>query len=574
MFRKRMIPASVSIPAIFLLVGGIWVFFSDTILAQLVQDKAALTRLSIVKGWLFILLTSVMLFLLISRAMKEVSRSRDFYLKVFEDFPSPIWRAGTDGECDYFNKTWLTFTGRTLEQELGEGWAEGVHPEDLDHCLKTYQDAFASRDPFVMEYRLRSHDGEYRWITDSGRPFHDLNDRFAGYIGSCHDVTAHKQAEQSLSESEKRFRELTENTSDWIWEVDRTMRYIYVSPKITELLGYAPADALGKTPFDFMAPDESARLHPALDELAKNPRPFSAFENVNLHRDGSRIVLETSAVPVYDAEGSFSGFRGIDRDISARREAEEKITLLHDELARKAAELEEANRELESFSHTVSHDLRTPLTNISLSCQAIREVCGGNMGNQCRDLMLCICDATDRMDKIITSLLNLSHISRHELNMETVDLSEMARVIAAELQLNQLDRRATFTIADGVTADGDANLLHVVMANLLGNAWKYTAKKESAIIEFGVTETGGTRTYFVRDNGTGFDMSQSDKLFDAFQRLHSADEYEGHGIGLTTVKRVVQRHGGRVWAEGEVGKGATFYFTLAPEQQLSDSTAV
>ncbi|RII25624.1 MAG: hypothetical protein CXR31_13700 [Geobacter sp.] len=571
MFRKRTIPASVSISAIFLLVGGAWIFFSDTIVAQLVQDKAALTRLSIVKGWLFILLTSVMLFLLINRAMKEVSRSRDFYLKVFEDFPSPIWRAGTDGECDYFNKTWLAFTGRTLEQELGRGWVEGVHPEDLDRCLKTYRDAFASRDPFVMEYRLRRFDGEYRWITDSGRPFRDLNDRFAGYIGSCHDVTAHKQAEQALSQSERRFRELTENTSDWIWEVDDTMRYVYVSPKITDLLGYAPADVLGKTPFDLMPPDEAGRLQPAFDEFVKDPRPIAALENVNVRRDGSLVVLETSGVPVYDTEGRFSGFRGIDRDISARKEAEEKINALNTVLARQAAELEVANRELEAFSHTVSHDLRTPLTNISLSCQVMMDACGAKLGEQCRNLMHGIIDATDRMDKLITCLLNFSHISRSELNVESIDLSEMARVIAAELHLNQPNRRATFAIADGVTACGDANLLHVVMANLLGNAWKYTAKKKSAIIEFGVTETGRARIYFVRDNGAGFDMSQSARLFDAFQRLHSAEEYGGHGIGLTTVKRIVQRHGGRVWAEGEVGKGATFYFTLAPEQQLSDS---
>jgi PAS domain S-box-containing protein len=568
MFRKRVIPASFRISILYLLIGGAWVFFSDKILGVQAEDKTTVIHFSIAKGWLFVSVTAAMLFVLISRSMKEISQSRDFYLKVFEDFPSPIWRAGTDGKCDYFNNTWLAFTGRTREQELGEGWAEGVHPEDLDSCLKTYREAFASRDPFVMEYRLRRHDGEYRWITDSGRPFRDLNDRFAGFIGSCHDVTEHRQAEQALSQSERRFRELTENTSDWIWEVDRTMRYVYVSPKITDLLGYAPADVLGKTPFDLMPPDEVARLQPAFDVLVGNPRPFSAFENVNVRNDGSLVVLETSGIPLYDAEGVFSGFRGIDRDVTARKAAEEKINALNTALARQAAELEMANRELEAFSHTVSHDLRTPLTNISLSCQVMMDLCGARLGEQCRNLMHGISDATERMDRLITSLLNFSRISRSELNVETVDLSETARVIAAELRLNQPDRRATFIIADGVKAAGDANLLHVVMANLLGNAWKYTRNRETAVIEFGVTEVEEGRTYFVRDNGAGFDMGQSAKLFDAFQRLHGAKEYEGHGIGLTTVKRIVQRHGGRVWAEGEVEKGATFYFTLATERQL------
>ncbi|MBT0653423.1 sensor histidine kinase [Geomobilimonas luticola] len=567
MFRKRVIPASFRISILYLLIGGAWVFFSDKILAVQAEDRAAIIQFSIAKGLLFVSATAAMLFVLISRSMKEISQSRDFYLKVFEEFPALIWRAGTDGACDYLNKTWLAFTGRTREQELGYGWAEGVHPEDLGNCLNAYREAFDSRNPFVLEYRLRRHDGEYRWILDSGRPYYDQHDKFAGYIGSCYDMTEHKRTEQALAQSERRFRDLTENTSDWIWEVGRTLRYVYVSPKITDLLGHAPADVLGKTPFDLMPPDEAARLRPAFDEFMKDPRPFAALENVNVRRDGSLVVLETSGIPLYDAEGQFSGFRGIDRDISARKAAEERINTLNAELAAKAAELEVANRELEAFAHTVSHDLRTPLTNITLSCQVMREICKEKNGDQCNELIQGICNAAERMDRLITSLLNFARISRSPLNVQPVDLSEMARVIAAELQLNQPDRRVTFIIAEGITARGDGNLLHIVLTNLLGNAWKYTRNRETAVIEFGMTEIEGKQAYFVRDNGAGFDMNQADKLFGAFQRLHSAKEYEGYGIGLATVKRIVQRHGGSVWAAGEVEKGATFYFTLAPEWQ-------
>lgn len=573
MFRKRVIPASFRISILYLLLGGAWVFFSDKILAVQAEDRAAIIQFSIAKGLLFVSATAAMLFVLISRSMKEISQSRDFYLKVFEEFPSLIWRAGTDGACDYLNKTWLAFTGRTREQELGYGWAEGVHPEDLGNCLNAYREAFDSRNPFVLEYRLRRHDGEYRWILDSGRPYYDQHDKFAGYIGSCYDMTEHKQAEKALAQSERRFRDLTENTSDWIWEVDRTLRYVYVSPKITDLLGHAPADVLGKSPFDLMPPDEAARLRPAFDELAGDPRPFAALENVNVRRDGSLVVLETSGIPLYDAEGQFSGFRGIDRDISARKAAEERINTLNTELAAKAAELEVANRELEAFAHTVSHDLRTPLTNITLSCQVMREICKEKNGDQCNELIQGICNAAERMDRLITSLLNFARISRSPLNVQPVDLSETARVIAAELQLNQPVRRATFVIAEGITARGDGNLLHIVLTNLLGNAWKYTRNRETAVIEFGMTEIEGKQAYFVRDNGAGFDMNQADKLFGAFQRLHSAKEYEGYGIGLATVKRIVQRHGGSVWAVGEVEKGATFYFTLAPEPQGEASSS-
>ena len=189
---------SFKISIIYLIVGILWIFFSDEVVALIVQDKTIITRLSIVKGWLFIAVTAVMLYWLITRYVGEIKRSHDFYLKIFEDFPTLIWRAGTDAQCDYFNNTWLSFTGRTLAQEMGAGWAEGVHPDDLDRCLNTFLDAFHARQPFTMEYRLRRHDGEFRWISDYGRPIFDLDHEFAGYVGSCHDITERKEVEKRL----------------------------------------------------------------------------------------------------------------------------------------------------------------------------------------------------------------------------------------------------------------------------------------------------------------------------------------------------------------------------------------
>jgi PAS domain S-box-containing protein len=452
MFPNSMTLNALKIAVIYALVAGAWILFTDEILTLQVHDQETLTYLSMAKGWFFVLITAGMLFLLVKRALTEICRSRDYYLKILEDFPALIWRAGTDAKCDYFNRTWLAFAGRALEQELGDGWVEGVHPDDREKCLTTYRDAFASRKPFVQEYRMQRHDGEYRWLIDHARPLYDQRGTFAGFIGSCHDVTERKQAEEGLSLSERRFRELNE------------------------------------------------------------------------------------------------------------------------ELAHQTAALEEANQELEAFCHTASHDLRTPLTGISLSCQVIMELCGGTISKECKSAMHGIIDSVEWMDQLITSLLSLSGISRSELMLETVDLSEMAHVIVAELRLSQPDRRATFTAASGITAYGDANLLRVVMSNLISNAWKYAGKMTTTVIEFGVTEHAGDRTYFVRDNGVGFDMGQADRLFAAFQRLHGSKEYEGHGIGLATVQRIVQRHGGRAWAEGEEGRGATFYFTLSPEPQPAASS--
>jgi len=562
MFQSKIINNALSISIIYLLVSSGWIFYSDSLLVALVQDKEVLAHLSIVKGWLFVLVTAALLYLLINRSLNKIRLSRDYHLKIFEDFPSLIWRAGTDGRCDYFNKTWLSFTGRNMEEEVGDGWAKGVHPHDLDRCLNDYRESFDARKPFLLEYRLRRYDGEYRWLRDYGRPIYGLDGSFSGYIGSCYDVTEQKEAEADLFLSEQRFRELTENTSDWIWEVDRQVRYVYASPKVSEILGYGPSDLLGKTPFDFMSNADAKRLRNEFKEIEKNPRPFKGLVNENLHRNGSLVVLETSGVPIYDDEGRFSGFRGVDRDITSRKEAEERIKALNTELVERAEALEDANAELEAFAHTVSHDLRAPLTNISLSSQVMLDLYGAQIPSESKDIMQTICDATERMDELISALLNFSLASRSELKWETVDLSAMAFEVISELRMVEPDRKVDFSGREGVTALGDGKLLRVVMVNLFSNAWKYTAETDGASIEFGMTEEEEERTYFVRDNGIGFDMNEVDQLFRAFKRLDGGTHFKGHGVGLATVQRIVQRHGGRTRAEGRAGEGATFYFTL------------
>ncbi len=194
--NARVITAKIS--GSYLIVGCLWILFSDMIVTAIVRDASMIARLSIFKGLAFVVVTSLILHWMVSHYIDEISRSRDFYLKIFEDFPALIWRAGTDAKCNYFNKTWLKFSGRTMEQELGDGWTEGVHPEDFDRCLNIYLDSFKNRMPFVMEYRLRRADGEYRWIIDHGMPFYDLRGQFSGYIGSCYDISERKAVERRL----------------------------------------------------------------------------------------------------------------------------------------------------------------------------------------------------------------------------------------------------------------------------------------------------------------------------------------------------------------------------------------
>jgi signal transduction histidine kinase len=231
-------------------------------------------------------------------------------------------------------------------------------------------------------------------------------------------------------------------------------------------------------------------------------------------------------------------------------------------LRRNAAELLAANQELDAFAYSVSHDLRAPLRSIDGFSQVLLEDYTAVLDDAGQDSLQRVRAASQRMATLIDDLLKLARVTRAEMRTEVVDLSDLAREIGAELQQMVPDRRVEFVIASGLETQGDSRLLRVALENLLRNCWKYTARQPEPRVEFGLSETNGGRAFMVRDNGAGFDMKYADKLFGVFQRLHSAAEFEGTGVGLATVRRIITRHGGRVWAEGAVDRGATFYFTL------------
>jgi light-regulated signal transduction histidine kinase (bacteriophytochrome) len=235
---------------------------------------------------------------------------------------------------------------------------------------------------------------------------------------------------------------------------------------------------------------------------------------------------------------------------------------LEQRVGERTAELESANRELEAFSYSVSHDLRAPLRSIDGFSQALLEDYQDKLDDEGQNHLQRVRSATQRMAQLIDDMLDLSRVTRAEINREQIDLSALARSLPAELQKAEPGREVEFVIADGLVANGDARLLRIVLENLFRNAWKFTGKHQRAKIEFAVTQNNGNSAYYVRDDGAGFDMAYVNKLFGAFQRLHAMSEFDGTGVGLATVQRIIRRHGGRVWAEGEVEKGATFYFTL------------
>ncbi|MDV2992165.1 MAG: Adaptive-response sensory-kinase SasA [Chroococcidiopsis sp. SAG 2025] len=254
-------------------------------------------------------------------------------------------------------------------------------------------------------------------------------------------------------------------------------------------------------------------------------------------------------------------------EIVERQQAEQRAQELNQELQQAIVELKAVNKELEAFSYSVSHDLRAPLRSIDGFSQALLEDCLDQLDNTGQDYLHRIRSATQRMGQLIDDLLTLSRVTRSEMTRESVALSRLASRICTDLQMAHPDRQVEFEIQSGLVAQGDARLLQILLDNLLNNAWKFTSRQPQAKISFGaIAQENGIPTYFVRDDGVGFDMVYVDKLFRPFQRLHGMNEFFGNGIGLATVQRIVHRHGGRVWAEGALTRGATFYFTLFAEE--------
>jgi PAS domain S-box-containing protein len=462
------------------------------------------------------------------------------------------------GEITAGNDAFLRIVGYTREDlEAGRvGWAAMTPPEYAHLDRRSLEELAATGIcmPFEKEY-LRK-DGSRVPILLGAAIFEDSPDEGVCFV---HDITERKRVEEERQASEARYRMLFDYAPDGIVIVDSKGYYLNANASICRMLGYTRDEIIGLNATDIVAASEIPRIGEALDVI-KSKADYQREWQLR-RKDGAVFAVDTIAAAMPDGN-----LLAMIRDITERKQAQAQIQQLNNELEQRViertAQLEAANKELEAFSYSVSHDLRAPLRAVDGFSQAVLEDYGPQLPEPCREDLQTIRNGAQKMGQLIDDLLTFSRLSRLPLSKSTVDTGKLVRGVLGEMKPQQKSRQIDVRIADLPPCQADPALLKQVWVNLLSNALKYTGKREAAVVEIGCTQEKGQNVYFVRDNGTGFDMKYAHKLFGVFQRLHRAEDYEGTGVGLAIVQRVVNRHGGRVWAEATVNSGATFYFTI------------
>ncbi|SCZ66378.1 sensor histidine kinase [Thiohalomonas denitrificans] len=434
-----------------------------------------------------------------------------------------------------------------------------IHSDDRD---RVRQRIATAEHVFENEYRIIRPDGMVRHLHGCGTIRRDDTGRLIRMAGVARDVTDQKNAELALRNSERKNDILMEHAGDGISICDLDGRLLDANRRLLELLGYTREELRALHAWDIAIPKEKEKIKQKFAEIAVKGRSLTT--KTLLRKDGSTFPVEIAGATL-EWEGR-TVVLNIFRDISERKRLEAVLYRyqndLEDLVDRRTEDLLVANRELEAFSYSVSHDLRGPLRAINGFSQILEEDYGERLDAAGHRYIDKICNATERMGRLIDDLLQLSRTVRTDLQCDPVNLSAMVEEISKELRAFEPERRARFRIQSNIQANADKALIQSLLDNLLHNAWKFTREQGQTVIEFGATEIDGESVFFVKDNGIGIDKSEASGLFQPFHRLHGPNEYEGSGIGLATVQRIAQRHGGEVWFESKPDQGATFFFSL------------
>lgn len=550
------------------------------------------------------------------RLENEIMRSRDFYLTLLEDFPALIWRAGVDGGRDYYNRTWLNYTGRTLEQELGDGWTEGVHPDDLHQCLQTYHTAFEAREPFLLDYRLRRHDGVYRWQQDHGSPFYDVDGTFAGYLGSCYDIEDQKNAEDEIrklnaqlqervarrtQELESRSRALSVEAAERK-RVEEALRVsqsqlrrlvesniigvsitsfdgvlFYANDAFLNMIGYTREDFdRGVVNWKDLTPPEYRHIDEQVVRQLQQTGVCDKYEKVYTHKNGS-LVFVLAGAALLDGSTNLAISYALDMTAQKEGELERVLLLAREQGARREAE--DAVRTRDELLAIVSHDLKNPLTSIKGYSQLLRRrltTLAPDVAPKLADIIGHIDDSSSKMNQMLNDLLDFGRLQAGQplsLQRRSFNLATLARDVAKEYERNStLHRIVVSTDGEALVGRWDSTRLEQMLSNLLSNALKYSPAGGTVTIKLWreqepATENeatpAGWAVLAVQDEGIGIAPSELTHIFEWYRRSRDvARSVSGAGIGLASAKYIINQHGGDISVASELGVGTTFTVRL------------
>jgi len=508
------------------------------------------------------------------KRMEEALRyERKLLRLLIDNVPDLMYTKDTACRKTLANLAEVRHLGAKSEAEILGKDDFALHPRELaEGFFADDQSVLQTGQPLInKEEYMINENGQKSWLLTSKLPLQDERGQIIGLVGIGRDITERRRMEETLRYEHKLLRLLIDNIPDTIYTKDTACRKTLANlAEVRHLGAKSEAEVLGKDDFAFH-PMELAEGFFADDQyVIETGQPLLNKEEYVLDEKGRKTWLLTSKLPLRDESGKIIGLVGIGHDITERKETEERIKRLNEELEdrviKRTVELEAANKELEAFSYSVSHDLGAPLRHASGYVDLLMKRCKPALSEKGQHYLDAIADSVHQMGTLINDLLQFSRTGRTEMRQSISDMNEIVHEVLDSLSRYNSIRRIEWIIGKLPSVFCDRPMLKLVWMNLLSNAVKFTRTRECATIEIGVQEDNKEFVFFVRDNGVGFDMRYAQKLFGVFQRLHSVEEFEGTGIGLANVRRIISRHEGRTWAEAETEKGATFYFTL-PKQK-------